>query len=264
MIGITGRLSLKKGINFVNMGMKDKYGRLMTRKRKKMALYEVFSKSFSNSRRNKNLQQLRPPESPEPGRGGSDRRAAETTMYGRKPKIVQLNRGRLEVSLPYQLAIAIGLAVVLLALASYRVGQHHAVKGPVVSAGPAEQESTAQTATISEEEIAGEEDKPSVEEVESALPDSGSNRIVIQTWKNEAQLIPVQAYFNGHGIETEIRKIGQVYYLVTAAKYNNPQRPDTDGYRAKQRIVELGVGYEPPAGYGSFDFKSAYGMKFDD
>ncbi len=178
--------------------------------------------------------------------------------------MVQVNRGRLEISVPYQLAIAIGLAVALLALASYRFGQHRALKGSVAAAESVEQPVVVESAVASEEEAGIDETEPEDNSGNTGLTSAGNNRIVIQAWKNETQLIPVQAYFSGHGIETEIRKIGQTYYLVTTAKYDNPQRPGTDGYRAKQRIVELGAGYEAPAGYGSFDFKSAYGMKFDD
>ena len=78
----------------------------------------------------------------------------------------------------------------------------------------------------------------------------------------KSRFLPVS--HEGHGIETEIRKVGQTFYLVTKDKYDNPQRPGTDGYKARQRIVELGTGYVPPPGFGSFDFRSAYGMKFGD
>jgi hypothetical protein len=245
------------------MATKDKYGQFMARKKKKMALYEVFTRSLSNSRRNKDLQRLRPPESANATSGNSRRRALKPAAFSQKPRIVQVNRGRLEISVPYQLAIAIGLAVVLLALVSYRFGQHRAPKDTIAAARSSEQPVVTEPAATSEEVDTGESE-PGGDSGGTDLTSTGNNRIVIQTWKNETQLIPVQAYFSGHGIETEIRKIGQVYYLVTTAKYDNPQRPGTDGYKAKQRIVELGAGYEAPAGYGSFDFKSAYGKKFDD
>lgn len=246
------------------MATKDKYGQFMARKKKKMALYEVFTRGLSNTRRSKDLQRLHPPESAKVASGDSRRRAARGTSFSPRPKMVQMNRGRLEVSVPYQLAIAIGLGVVLLALASYRLGQHNALKETVAAAGYSEQPAVVEPAATSEAEAGDDEAVTEENSGDEGLTSTGDNRIVIQTWKNETQLIPVQAYFSGHGIETEIRKIGQMYYLVTTAKYDNPQRPGTDGYRAKQRIVELGAGYEPPPGYGSFDFKSAYGMKFDD
>ena len=90
---------------------------------------------------------------------------------------------------------------------------------------------------------------------------------MIQTWSSRTQLEPVKSYFAENGIKTEIRKIGDVYYLITIEKYENPQRLGTDGYLARQKIVEIGAEYKAPPGYGSFGpkpFYDAYGMRFDD
>jgi len=95
----------------------------------------------------------------------------------------------------------------------------------------------------------------------------GNNRIVIQEYQVRAHLEPVKKYFDQSGIETEIRKIGGTYYLVTREKYENPGRAGTDGYVAKQRIIAVGAQYKAPQGYETFArnlFKDAYGMKFDD
>jgi hypothetical protein len=80
-------------------------------------------------------------------------------------------------------------------------------------------------------------------------------------------LEPVRLYFAEKGIETEIRRIGDRYYLVTSQKYDNPEREGTEGYQAKQKIIETGAGYKSPPGYESFGtrpFSDAYGMRFDD
>jgi hypothetical protein len=77
----------------------------------------------------------------------------------------------------------------------------------------------------------------------------------------------VKDYFAGFGIETEVRHINNWYYLVTKDKYDNPEKPGTDGYAAKQKIIELGADYKAPAGYGTFGpkpFHDAYGMRFED
>ena len=76
----------------------------------------------------------------------------------------------------------------------------------------------------------------------------------------------MKKYFSENGIETEIRKVGNWYYLISAEKYDNPEKAGTDGFAAKQRIVELGAKYKSPPGYGSFGtkpFSDAYGMKLD-
>jgi len=80
-------------------------------------------------------------------------------------------------------------------------------------------------------------------------------------------LEPVKQYFASFGIETEIRQVGSWYYLVTKDKYENPERPGTEGYVAKERIIKLGANYKAPPGYESFGtqpFHDAYGMRFDD
>jgi hypothetical protein len=92
------------------------------------------------------------------------------------------------------------------------------------------------------------------------------NRIVIQTFQVRSHLEPVGQYFAQFGIETEIRKIGEWYYLLTKNKYQNPQSPGTDGYLMKQKIIQLGANYKAPPGYETFApnlFKDAYGMKVD-
>ena len=96
---------------------------------------------------------------------------------------------------------------------------------------------------------------------------SGNNRIVIQTWQVRSQLEPVKRFFAENGIATEIREISGMYYLITKDRYANPEKRGTDGYYAKQRIIELGSQYKAPAGYGSFGakpFYDAYGMRFND
>jgi hypothetical protein len=79
--------------------------------------------------------------------------------------------------------------------------------------------------------------------------------------------VPVKQYFDEAGIRTEIIKVGNTYFLVTVDKYDDPGRPGTDGYRVKQRIIELGPKYKAPMGYETFApnfFTDAYGMRFDD
>ena len=106
---------------------------------------------------------------------------------------------------------------------------------------------------------------------ETVSPDTGESKgnhqIVIQTYKKRADLEMVQYHFTEGGIETEIRKRGDTFYLVTTEKYDNPDREGTDGYAAKQKIIEWGVKYKAPQGYepfGAKSFETAYGKNFDD
>jgi len=106
----------------------------------------------------------------------------------------------------------------------------------------------------------------SAEEAEPVKP-KGNNNIVITEYPRRIDLVPVQKYFANNGIETEIVKIDGSYFLRTVEKYENPGRFGTDGYEARQRIIEIGADYKAPTGYETFGakpFQDAYGRRFDD
>ncbi len=108
---------------------------------------------------------------------------------------------------------------------------------------------------------------PAVKGVEAAAQPGGRNRIVIQMYQVRGHLEPVKAYFDGMGVQTEILKKDNWYYLATKNRYENPERQGTDGYTAKEKIIELGSGYKAPAGYETFApnfFSDAFGMRFDE
>lgn len=106
-----------------------------------------------------------------------------------------------------------------------------------------------------------------VDSSEGLLAPAGDNVIVIITYANQEHLKPVEQHFLGYGIETEIVKKGKYYFLITKERYDNPNRKDSDGYQALQRIKEVGLKYKAPKGYetfGSRPFQDAYGMKIRD
>ena len=252
----------------------------MVRKRRKKALYEVIGKTWSKSGGYKTLGQ------PPPGKTSKDEPIApDSTAPARLPerlarwpkrrKIIQLNADRIEISIPYQLAIAILLGIVLLALVVFRLGQISSLSGQKVAGSatkmpkniqkvaPRPMAAAPQTPISAEKEAAGPESAEKTEPVKL----KGNNRIVIQTYQLRADLEPVRQYFAQFGMETEIKKISEWYYLVTSEKYENPQKPGTDGYVAREKIVELGAKYKAPPGYETFGakpFHDAYGMKFDE
>jgi hypothetical protein len=183
-------------------------------------------------------------------------------QWPRRPRIVQFNAGRIEISIPYQLAIAFLLGIILLVLVVFRlgegVGESAAKKQKNNPDAPAGQGQTTDT----DEKISPGGEKVGPAELK------GNNRIVIQTYPVRAHLVPVQQYFARFDIETEIIPIDNQWGLVTKAKYEEkPEREGTDGYLAKQKIIELGVKYKAPPGYETFgakSFETAHGMKFDD
>ena len=250
----------------------------MARNREKKALYEVMGKTWPKPRDDKTLEQ------PHPEKSSKDEQIATKfpiRVLGRaakwlnRPRIVQFNAGRIEISMPYQLAIALLLGLVLLVLVAFRLGQITYLSSQKVTDSAAKMPESMQKATPkvtagAPQRAAPAEEKapvpPFTQKVEAVKP-RGNNRIVIQTYQVRADLEPVKQYFARFGIETEIIKIGDWYHLVTSDKYENPGKQGTDGYFAKQKIIELGAEYKAPQGYetfGSKPFSDAYGKRFDE
>ncbi|MHC4300678.1 MAG: hypothetical protein ACYS7Y_25670 [Planctomycetota bacterium] len=238
----------------------------MARNRRKKALYEVISEARSRGFYGGAGEQA-PEKKVEEDEAAPVQPAA--SAWPRKPRVLQYSAGRIEISLPYQLAIAVVLGIVLLVLASYRLGQRMSYPGELGSANLSSgteavgDEGGLESGTGSYRPIAG------AGEGAGEVASVGNNRIVIQTYRLRTHLEPVKRYFESPdiGIETEIRKIGEWYYLVTKDKYENPNTKGTAGYKAKQKIIEAGARYKAPPGYESFGdkpFYDAYAMKFDD
>jgi hypothetical protein len=83
-----------------------------------------------------------------------------------------------------------------------------------------------------------------------------------------ADLKAVEAHFLENGIELEIVQQGGLYFLQTKQRYDNPNTPGTDGFKAKQKIAEVGAKYKgkAPPGYETFApryFSDAYGRKVE-
>lgn len=211
------------------------------------------------------------------------------TDWWKKPKIAQFNAGRFEFSIPYQLAIALGLLFVLLLLGSYRLGQNSVVPAQTAAnetdneAAGTGSENTAGLETTNLEESSPPPEKvvsnqdatpiegvtPEVkEEIEPEKP-KGNNVIVLVQFGRMADLVPVQQHFAEHGIETEIKLRGDQYFLETVERYDNPANPGTDGFEAKKEIMRVGLLYKDmaPAGLETFErhlFQDVYGRKVED
>jgi len=245
----------------------------MVRNRKRMALYEVIGKARVKPGKAKELEELRPEKGEKAEPAVIEEIVSEPehlTSWPTKPSKVQFNAGRIEFSVPYQIGIAVGLGVVVLILVFFRLGQiyQRGLSKPVVSEPPRWQTPMKQVRRGPEAAKESVPDSPAVTEKPVLRKSTGSNRIVIQTYGNAEQLRPVQQYFASNGIITEIRRLGSTYLLVTSEKYDNPAKVGTDGFDARERIVELGRLYKPPGpeyeSFGPRPFHDAYGMKFSD
>ncbi len=251
----------------------------MVRKRKKKSLYEVIANARLKSSDDEALGQP-PPEKSDKKDGSS---AAKSTLpmserlaqWPKKPKIIQFNAGRIEISIPYHLAIALLLGIVLLVLVVFRLGQiTYVSKQKAANSAeriPESKQEVAEEAAVSIPQTAPATQKTSpgvsapAEKVEPAEA-KGDHVIVLVEYQVSADLVPVREHFARYGIETEIVRERGRYFLITKNRYENPERPETDGYKAKQRIIEVGARYKgkAPEGYETFAphfFKDAYGKK---
>ena len=224
-----------------------------------------------------------------------------------RPKALQINGGRIEVSLPYQIGIIIGMGLLLLLMMGFWIGRRVArideqsryesrpiatqagVEEPVTPPVRQETEPTVEQTSqpAAEPSVERQEPAPAPRRTDAtpsnAPTRTGDNLIVLARHTDEKQLEPAQAYFNEHGVLTQIVSFAQVravfeqygldmkrvpkgdgYMLVTRNLYENPGREGTDGYEVKQRITELGRQYEAPSGFERFAphyFSDAYGLK---
>jgi hypothetical protein len=230
---------------------------------------------------------LKPPKSvdvPEPTVQGP----AQTWL---RPKAWQFNEGRIEITLPYQFGIIIGLGLTLLVLIAFwfghrlgqmdqraRYGRAAQSAGAAASGVPARTVDSGAGATKAEPSSPPANDRSAT----GAEP-VGKNMIVLARHPKREDLEPVMAYFAEHGIVTGIvpyEKLrthfaqqgldasrlpeGDGFILAVRGLYENPEREGTDGNAVLKQIVELGRDYKAPPGKESFAsnyFSDAYGMK---
>jgi hypothetical protein len=193
---------------------------------------------------------------------------------------VQLNAGRVEVSVPYHIGIVVALVVTLVVLAAFRIGQKYPGTKARTPARAAPQNAATETTPAKSSQDAAQETASPAGEAATPRTD---NWIVLAKHKNRADLDEVVKYFDKNGIKLEIRELeatrqlfverglnagvlpsGDGYLLVTVNLYSNPKSPGTDGSKMLQRIVEVGATYKAPKGRETFApllFKDAYGMK---
>ncbi len=236
----------------------------MKRKRKRMALYEVISKNPPKSSYSSGLEEIHPSADSNKQQTELDSTDQMSPIAGwpKRPKMAQFNAGRIEISMPYQLAIALLLGVILLILVVFRLGQVTTVPDQTKAlSNVGTQKAVGQTKVITPKKVTTASTGTTPLATQKA-----NNRIVIQTYLLRSHLEPVRLYFAQFGIVTEILKVENWYYLVTKEKYQNPEKVGTEGYFAKQKIIDLGMKYKAPSGYETFGkrpFHDAYGKKFD-
>ena len=245
----------------------------MVRKHRKMALYEVMGRARLKSGYDKTLEKLHPEElaQDEPSAESSHTPMPQgLAKWPRRPRFVQFNAGRIEISMPYQLAIAVLLGIVLLVLVFFRLGQWTRNEGSLTASDVREAAGIGEVGSGTAVSSPVESSRPAVDAsgpvdaIEG--PSKADNVIVLVQYRAERDLLPVQEHFAQYGIETEILLENGQYFLVTKDRYHNTQNPGSAGYIAKQEIIEVGAKYrgKAPEGFESFAphfFADAYGRK---
>jgi hypothetical protein len=210
-----------------------------------------------------------------------------------KPRPVQLNEGRIEISVPYHVGAIAGLVLLLVIVGAYRLGgsgsQPNAAASSVVGrsaavnppAGSMPRSATADAGRPTSNSAVVDAAKQDV--VSTAV--QGDHLLVLALSKRQEDFGPVVQHFRENEIEVTPVSLdslrqwfvksnldasrlpsGDGFLLVTANLYGNPKVAGTDGFKMKQRITEVGARYKgkAPSGYNSFApnyFSDAYGMK---
>jgi len=192
-------------------------------------------------------------------------------LWSTRPKPVRIYADRIELCFSWQVVGIAALTFVVLLLVFFKLGR-------ISSTGPAEAKKTAPV-SVSVQQIMPKT-KPAETVVRptpqpQAAPPKvvepmGANAIVIASHKADTDLKPVKQYFAKFGIATEIikDKRSSRYLLVTENRFNDIEKPGTDGYVMKRKIMSVGVNYKPSieSGFASFGpkpFQDVYGMKLD-
>jgi hypothetical protein len=236
------------------------------------SLYEIIKGSKPKGSSDKGLRCLRVFRHVEKRLRPSAGTGEKPLNWPRRPRMLQFNAGRVEISVPYEYAVAFVLFIVLIGLLAYRAGQRQGQSLQVGPIGPVDLQGSVKNASLPSvdtrgiakipESGAGKETRR-IEKVRMVEP-LADHRIVIQQYQVYADLVPVQKHFAEYGIGTEIEQRGDWYFLATQDRFENPEKPGTDGYAMKQKIMEIGASYRAPRGYETFApslFSDAYGER---
>ena len=293
-------------------------------KRGKMALYEVMSKARNKPGYGRTMDKIReqrgpqdevdelveeeetteaaPPEVVEttepveqplveapareivPEEDSENETSQKSVRWSRKPRIAQINAGRIEFSMPYQLAIALFLGLVLAVLSAFQLGQRYYMitsgtetGGQQSNIGEPEPQPPQVVGNQSENNVRAEYElngssgtpiesgngQTDTNKTTSPPVSGGSNAIVLVQSQKRADLEPVVTHFSAAGISTEIVPRGSSYFLQTAERYDASSSRTQE---ALANIKKVGLEYEAPPGYPTFAphrFQDAYLMKVE-
>lgn len=193
-------------------------------------------------------------------------KAKPEVIWTARPKPVRIYPDRIELCLSWQIAGLAVLALSAIFLVFFRLGQMKPSVKPVENQQPTaiRTDDIKPTApvVVKTTPVAVETQTPKMVEP------MGENAIVITSYDLQSHLEPVKEYFAQFGIATEIYKPvrGSRYLLVSQNRYDTIDKPGTEGFEMKKKIMSVGASYRPPAGsgfepFGSKPFQDPYAMK---
>ena len=245
----------------------------MVRGSRRMALYEVIGKSELKSAQGKELGRLKSND-PAPKlpvdtglKKTGDLPVKDAKPWQNKPKWLRFYSNRIEFSLSWPVAVITVLAIFAIFLVFFRLGRINAGKNADNLSETASERTARPLASVKAPAMSATEAATLVRPATPKMVEPmGDHVIVIASYDHASHLEPVKSYFAGFGIETNVIMRNGRYLLVTQQRYENPERADSDGNIAMQKIIKIGAGYKPPksSGYESFApklFSDAYGMK---
>jgi hypothetical protein len=202
---------------------------------------------------------------------GPQQQDEAVSAWPAKPQLLGFVPGRRALLISYPVAGLLALAFVLAVLIAFKLGRLYSEKEQQLTGSEVKTGQNNIGALVSPlpdivvEQPAADKDSagPPAEE-EKLLRPVGNHVIVIATYKQSEDLVPVKEYFDKNGIRTDIEERGAYYFLVTKDKFQSPKKEGTDGYSALRRIKAIGAEYKAPTGYETFApnlFQDVYGMK---
>jgi hypothetical protein len=187
-----------------------------------------------------------------------------SSVWNVRPKTVRIYPDRIEMCFSWQTAIIGLLALVTILLVFFKLGQIYSLK-------KSEAKKTSQAAVAVENIMPqAKPSQPANAAKQAPAPKMvepmGNNIIVIASHPLSSHLEPVKQYFAGFGIATEIIKKDNRFMLVTQERFDSVEKPGSDGFEMRKKIIAIGANYKPPASsgfepFGPKPFQDAYGMK---
>jgi hypothetical protein len=249
------------------------------RNRGKKALYEVMSQTRQKTGDADTIERLHPlnTEQNKPVQAIEHNTIVNEPKtaipWWKKPRIVQFNSGRIELSIPYQIAVAAAMGLILVLLLTFRLGQYSAptpkqTTPRTTSGNPATRTGNTSTNTSRSGGTTPTGATGSISTGSGTVETAGStggNVLVLARYRAKPDLEAARQYFERNGVPTEIVQKNDMYYLRTTARFiEDPGKPGTPGYELKMKIADLGKKYLAPSGYERFApnyFSDAYGEK---